>query len=262
MLWARGIWGIWAGVVLLAVGLAGADDPPILLADDACVPRVTVSWPVRGGEPAAHAGDRKYQSPGQKSPLAPNLECYVALGGVRLDKAAAHPDGAVVRVGLYKIDAKKPLFENLGDDAVVTIKVENLRMSRAAHATPETGLMHLRYMLDDLAACGISADGRNQFITVSPKDRVLGSVQAESARAGALDGAGAGHGSVTVERGPSGTSTVTFRFPYALLRHLKDPSHRTAPSGFFEPQHFHCEIEFMPDPAPPPKEPDAPPKKK
>lgn len=243
----RGWIGAALGAAAVALGHAAAcEPPPILLADDAHPPRVTVSWTVRGGETTTLSGERKYQSPGEKTRLGANIDCYVALGGVRLDKAAADPDGAVIRVGLYKADAKKPFFEGLADDAVVTIRLDGVRLNQGAVARPKTGLMHLRYMLDDLTTCGISADGRNQYLTASKDDKAIGTVLPESARPGVLDGEGKGHGSITTETASDGSSTVTFKFPYALLRHQKDPSQRTTPGAFFEPQHFHCEVEFLP----------------
>jgi hypothetical protein len=234
-------------VVLGAVSLLRATDPPkLLLADDSHPPRVTVSWPARGGETVTLEGERPYRSPGDKTLLGKNIECYASLGGTRVDKGCGHPDGAVIRVGLYKVDARRPFFESMADGGTLTIRLEGVFMNQPAVPRPKTGFMHLRYMMSDLANCGISPDGRNLYITASPEDRVLKIVAKDSARPGALDGGGADHGSVIAEQNADGSSTITFHVPYALLRHLKDPSQRVAPGGFFEPQHFHCEIEFLP----------------
>jgi hypothetical protein len=235
----------------------------ILLADTAKKPRVKVSWTSSGGDNVQLEGERGYRSPADKARLGKNIDCYVALGGTRLDKGGGHPDGAVVRVGLYKADASKPFFEDLADSGAIIIRLEGVRMNQPAGPHCGTGLMHVRYSLDDLASCGISPEGRNLYITESKDDRVLKLVAADSARPGALDG-GAGHGSVAVERHDDGTLSLEFKVPYALLRHVKDPSRREVPGGFFEPQHFHCEFELLPDspvPAPgaakPPPQPDA-----
>jgi hypothetical protein len=243
------LWGVRSVLLVLAAGgplLLAADPPRILLADDSRRARVTVSWPVRDGGVSSIEGERPYRSPGDKTLLGKHIECFVALGGTRVDKGAGHPEGAVVRVGLYKTDPKKPFFEGLADGGAITIRIDGVYMNQPATPRPKTGLMHLRYMLGDLANCGISPDGRNLYITASPDDKVLGVVAKDSARPGALDGVGPEHGSVTAETGADGSISATFRFPYALLRHIKDPSQRTAPGGFFEPSHFHCEVELVP----------------
>jgi hypothetical protein len=149
---------------------------------------------------------------------------------------------------LYKADARKPFFEGLADDAVITIRVDGIIMNQPAAARPRTALMHLRYMPADLANCGIAPEGRNLYITASKDDKILKVVGQGSTRPGALDGEGPTHGSIAAETHEDGSLSVTFRVPYALLRHVKDPSKREVPGGFFEPQHFHCEIELLPTP--------------
>jgi hypothetical protein len=244
----------------MLLGMAGVGFQPqerpkpsgdILLADTTRTPHISVSWPNRDGKVATISGDRPYRSQGDKSPLGPNLEAYVALGGTRLERGLAHPDGAIVRMGLYKTDPARLFFENIAENAEITVTLSNLAMSRPAAADPKTGLIHLRYMLSDLAACGIDSTGRNLLATADPEDPLKATTTPESVRLGALDGVdrpGERHGSVTAIVQQDGTSTVVFRIPYTLLRHIRDPYQRTNPGGFFEPQHFHVEIEFLPSP--------------
>jgi hypothetical protein len=255
-------------VILAAVAAAGLAQPEpaapgatqprearsILLADTTHLPHVRISWPTRDGKTAVLEGDRAYKSQGDKTRLGKNIELYVALGGTRLERGKADPRGAVVRAGLYKEDTARLFFENIAENSDITITVSNLKMSRPAAAQAKTGLVHLRYMLSDLAACGIDSSGRNLLITADPDDPLKESYGPDSTRLGGLDGhdtPGERHGSVTAVRDAEGASTVTFRIPYTLLRHIKDPYQRTTPGGFFEPQHFHVEIEFLPEPEPP-----------
>jgi hypothetical protein len=170
---------------------------------------------------------------------------YVALGGTRLDRGRGHPDGASVRCGLYKRDPKKPFFRDIKDGSSITITLSGIRMNQAVRPNERTGLMHLKYMMSDLDACGIDSTGRNLFVSVDPEDPLKESVTSGSGRFGWLDGA-EGHGSAKAEVLGDGSVTLTFSVPYALLRHTRDPEQRTAPGTFFEPQHFHVEMELMP----------------
>src|SRR5690606_25197926 len=113
-------------------------------------PKVTVVWPTRDGEEIRLQGTRPYRSPGDKKPLGHNIDAYVALGGTRVDRGLGDPDGATIRVGLYKRDIRRPFFENIAGDAQITITVEGIYMNQPVAPRPETSLMHLQYMLSDL----------------------------------------------------------------------------------------------------------------
>lgn len=217
----------------------------LLLADDSTRPRISVSWPTADGKTVSLQGERPYRSPSDKSLLGKNVECYAGLGGTRLDKGLADGQGAVFRVGLYKADTAKPFFENIAENAMVTIRVERVVMNQPAVPRPKTGLIHLRYTLSDLTTCGLTADARNLFLTVDPEDPVKKGVQADSGRFGSLDG-GEGHGSLAAKVEPDGSVSFEVKFPYEMLRHLKDPYQRTRPGAFFEPPHFHFEMELLP----------------
>ncbi len=237
-LWAA----VWALLTFWATGLA---QTTILMADESKPPHVTVSWPAADGTVVKIEGDRGYKSSAQKTPLGRNLECYVAVGGTRQSKGIAHQDSSGVLVGLYKLDPKKPLFEGISDNAVVTISLEHIVMNRPAVPRPKTAMMHLRYMLEDLTACGLSSNARNLFNLADPEDELKDKTNGGSSRPGALDGKGADHGSVESKVEADGSVSFTFKFPYALLRHIEDPYKRSNPGGFFEPNHFHVEMELM-----------------
>lgn len=234
---------IWA--ILLSARTASAQHD-ILLADDLKVPKVTISWTQRGGETASYTGERRYQSSGQKRELGPNIDVYVGLGGTRLDRGQADRRGAVVQVGLYKRDPSKPFFQDIANGSSITITLDRVVMNKPATPMSQTSLVHMRYMLADLQACGLGGEARNLILTLDKQDPVLATYNELSARPGSLDGSMPESGKVESKIGPDGAVSVTLTLPYALLRHTQDPYQRTTPGGFFEPNHFHFEIELMP----------------
>lgn len=233
------------------------EQPTVLLADDSRPAHVTVSWPTRDGKTTTIEGERHYQSAGQKSPLGRGIDCYVALGGTRLNKGMGDPKGAGILVGLYKADAKKPFFENIAENAVISVTLDRVFMNQPAAPREKTVLMHLRYMLEDLAACGISGNGRNLITTSDPEDPIKDRTQGASARLGSLDGKTDEHGKVETKVEADGSITLMVKFPYPLLRHTEDPYKRTNPGGFFEPNHFHIEVEVVPSKKPEDSKPPA-----
>src|SRR6185295_4914778 len=109
--------------VLGAIATGGgvhAADPPLLLADTSRWPRVTVEWETTDGKTVKLEGERGYKSPADKSPLGKNVDCYVALGGTRLDKGCGDPHGAILRVGLYKSDTKQLFFDGIREGGQIT----------------------------------------------------------------------------------------------------------------------------------------------
>lgn len=238
---------------LVAAALGWTSPPPLLLADDSRPPQVTIEWPTRAAaaDPAAGQGririegTRPYRSPADRQHLGHNIDVYVALGGTRLDMGLGHPDGASIRVGLYKRDYRRPFFHNLADDAQITITLERVFMNQQVVPQPRTALMHVQYMLSDLNSCGLGDDERNLFNTADAADPVLGNLPPANVRPGILSGGGRGHGEILTKLEPDGSLSITWRFPYAILRHLQDPYQRTDPGGFFEPQHFHVEIQVL-----------------
>ncbi|MBX3376470.1 MAG: hypothetical protein KF678_05645 [Phycisphaeraceae bacterium] len=247
--WIAAIWAI-----LLGAASARAQHD-ILLAEDLKIPRVTIAWPVRDGGVATFSGERRYQSSAQKRELAPNIDVYVGLGGTRLDRGKADRRGAVVQVGLYKQDPGKPFFRDIKEGAAITIRLDRVVMNRPAAPVPRTSLVHMRYMLEDLQTCGLGGEARNLILTADKQDPVLQTYNELSARPGSLDGSSPDAGRVETRVEQDGAISLSLTLPYALLRHTQDPYQRTTPGGFFEPNHFHFEIELMPaGPAAPPPE--------
>lgn len=214
-----------------------------LVIDDRFTPHVRVSWEGPGGKPVVLEADRAYTAPGMRTELGHNLDCFVALGGTRLDKQAGHPDGAIVRVGLYKRDPTKPLFEGLERDSVIEVKLTNVVFDKPAIATPESGVQHIKYSPDGLAECGLAGAAFELYNTVSASDNLKGSVTAANGRMGILVTDGA---AFTVTHESDGSFSMVAQIPYSLLRHVQDPWQLTKPGTFLEPLHFHVEFEAVP----------------
>jgi hypothetical protein len=217
-----------------------------LLVDDTRIPHVRVSWTGEDGKEVVLEGDRRYQAPAERTPLGGNLDCFVALGGTRLDKQAGDPDGAIVRMGLYKRDPVKPLFEGLATDSPIHIVLSNIVFDKRAVVKPETGVQHIKYSPDALAECGLAGAAFELYNTVSPTDTLRGSITADNGRLGVLATGGEGGGTFLVKQEPDGSYTLRATVPYALLRHVKDPWNLTKPGTFLEPLHFHLEYEAVP----------------
>jgi hypothetical protein len=235
---------------MLAVGAMVSG--PLLLADDTKKPHVVVSWPTTTGSGGQQGtitleADRAYGSPGMTEPLGKNLACYVGLGGTRVDRGAGHPLGAVARVGLYKRDTGKLLFEDLADGAMITVKVTNVHFNQSVVPRPKTVIQHVKYLKGDIDACGLGTDAMDQFNTFDPKETLNGKAVEPNVRPGILDGHDPAMATVTVKREEDGSVSLTAVFAYQLLRHIRDPWLRTTPGGFFEPNHFHIEFEVVPE---------------
>ncbi len=228
------------------VELAEPEYPRILLAETDAVPSVRIGW-IADGQHQWHQGDRPYAPPIGGEQIAPNLNCYVALGGTRIETGAGHPDGLVVRLGLTKIDNTKELFKDIDPGTSVTMIVQGIRLNKPIKAHEGTGLVHLKYALGDLEACSLPGTARNQYLMVDPDDTLGGRVsKGVNATPGGLDG-GQGHGDVQVEIDDDHqTVKMTVRVPYAMFRHLQDPWESDLPGTFFEPIHLHAEVELIP----------------
>lgn len=230
------------------VPTAPPDAPPLLLANTDVLPTVEVEWPTRDGKTRHHEGPRPYASPGAQQQLGDNVSSYVALGGTRLERGAMHPKGALVRVGLYKLDPGQRFFDELAtEDPVIVVRLRGVTMNQGVTPRPRTTLMHVRYTADDLVACGLGGAAATLILTADPADTVRGKVTADNGVLGALDGSAPDKGSVALTRHDDGTVDMEARIPYGLLRHIKDPWKRTAPGTFLEPTHFHLEFEVVPD---------------
>lgn len=222
--------------------------PSLLLVQEAQAPRATIAWPVDGRD-RVFTRLVPYTAPTGGEPLGDtNAKAYVALGGTRIETGAGHPKGAVIRIGVTKIDNAKAFFRGIDPGAAITLSVRGVRFNQPVKYHQGTAMMHLKYALGDLEACALPGTARNQYLLSDPEDTLGGRVQrGVNATPGALDG-GEGHGSVRVDVQPDDPTLVdlTITVPYALLRHLQDPWVSELPGTFFEPIHLHAEAELIP----------------
>ncbi|MCA9279355.1 MAG: hypothetical protein H6815_08640 [Phycisphaeraceae bacterium] len=238
---------------LVAMGLGAAlpqtaqAQGGLFLIDDSFQPHVKVSWPTIDGEDIVIERDMPYAGATDLVDVGHNIRFYTTVGGTRLTSGAGHPDGAIVRSGLYKVDPVKPLFERITEDGVVTIEMSNVKFNQPAGPHEGTVLHHLKYTLADIASCGLSASAMDQYNTQDPKDTMKDKISDVNGRLGALDGdTSKGHGSAKLTLEDDGTITCVVKVPYAYFRHVRDPWQRTTPGTFFEPYHFHVEFESLP----------------
>lgn len=229
--------------ILAAAAVAAPERPALLLVDTSTLTHVEISWTTDDGQQVTIDGNRRFLGPSDSEPLGENIDCYVALGGSRLEKGAGHPQGAIVRVGIYKNDQDKPLFRGIKPGTDFTIRLDNVRFNQPVLPNPGTGVQHLKYYLADLKSCGLGFADMNQYNTESPTDLLNGRVNpGVDTRLGSLEG------TITTWRDDDGAIAMEATIPYALLRHMRDPWELTTPGTFFEPQHFHLEFEVLPEP--------------
>ena len=232
-------------LLLIGVGLAPRLDAQILLADDTATPHATISWLTTSGVEIALEADVGYTNPNQRTTLDHNVSCFVALGGTRLDKGVGHPKGAIVRVGFYKIDAKKPFFKDIAAGSSITISLTNVKFNQDIMGMERTVLQHLKYTDGDIAACGLDRKYADCFNTRSDDDMMGQLVDGDDTRIGALDGSEETDGLAEIEY-DADTVSLRAEIPYAMLRHIQDPWQLTVPGTFMEPYHFHVEFEALP----------------
>lgn len=231
--------------------LAAGARPALLLVEQDQHPSVEVSW-VADGVRQSFEGAMPYTAPTGGEPIGKNIKCYVTLGGTRIETGAGHPKGAVVRLGVTKIENARVFFAGIDPGTQIEFAISGVEFNQPVKYHLGTGMMHLKYALGDLKACALPGTARNQYLLSDPEDTLGGRVIAgENATPGALDGAVGGeytHGDLTVEVDEDNPTTVTLRVrvPYGLLRHLQDPWKSELPGTFFEPIHMHAEAEFIP----------------
>ena len=246
MLLARSVGAVVAaGLFCVAAGARAQTRPALLLADDAHRPHLTVSWPTRSGQMRTLEADKAWRSPADQSVLGGNIEVFAALGGLRSEKGGGDPHGAIVGLTLSKTDWAKPFFEDIADGATVTIRLDHIVMNQPAAAKPKTGLVLLKYRINDLTACELDSTYKNLALTADPDDRLKEVLVPGTCLLGALDG-GEGRGRFEAAPAADGSISITLSLPYVQLRHVKDPYQRTTPGGFFEPTSLHVEMELEP----------------
>lgn len=221
--------------------------PPLLLVDDEHEPTVTIRWKDKSDRLISYSAPRPYAADAAKAPIGDNIDCFVAVGGTRLTKGAGHPRGAVVRVGFYKHDKGKPFFADITKDTTFEVSLSGIRFNQPVAVHADSILMHLKYDLGDMNACGIPGDAREQFNLASShetlNDRIRPGIDA---RLGALDSSKDALGSADLRVEDDGSVTMIVRFKYPALRNIRDPWQSELPGTFLEPIHFHIEFEALP----------------
>lgn len=238
--------------VVLAGAVPGSGrSGPVFLLDSEHHPHVKVSWPCVDGKSTVLEADREYAAPNDRTPLGKNLSCYVGLGGNRGDYGLGHPGAVDVRVGLYKVDKTKPMFEALAEKSSVTVVFSSLKFNAPARALPETTVQHLKFE-DPNNVLGCAGDPQLlvTWNTYDPFETMGGRLNRRNGRQGVLGEKNTTGAKVTFETDKDGLVTMTAVIPYALFKHADDPWLRSEPGDFVEPVHFHIEFEVMAKDAP------------
>jgi len=221
--------------------------PGIFSAETERIPRLTLSWTTRDGERVELIAALPYGVDNDRVSLGSNVEAYIAVGGTRIGKNAAHPDGSIVRAGFYKSVGPRAFFEDIRPGSPVEFRLEHLSFNKPAVPQPDTVVMHLKYNPDDLLSCGLPPGAFECFNLRSATDLMNDRTRpGEDTRPGVLaPGHESGAASDAVLEG-DGTVTLTASIPYPLFRHLQDPWNSPLPGTFLEPIHFHVEVEVLP----------------
>jgi len=252
---------VFSGVLMMSLGpksepptdpeSAEITHPTMLLVNEDQHPSVEVSWVV-DGQRQPFTATLPFSAPIGGEPIGHNVKCYVALGGTRIETGAGHPKGALIRLGITKVDPTRAFFAGIDPHTDLEMTITGVRFNQPVKYHEGTGLMHLKYGLGDLKACSLPGTARNQYLLSDPSDTLGGRVKAGiNATPGALDGKDEGeirHGEITIEIDKDDPSIVSMhvRVPYGLLRHLQDPWKSDLPGTFFEPIHMHTEAELIP----------------
>jgi hypothetical protein len=224
---------------------------PVFLVDSEHHPHVRISWPRADRTTTTLEADREYLSPNDKTPLGKNLTCYVALGGNRGDYGLGRPGAVDVRVGFYKADKAKPFFENLADDASVTVVFSSLKFTEPARALPETMVHHMKFEdPNNVLGCAGAPELLGTWNTYDTHETMAGRMTRRNGRQGVLGPGNTTGAKVTFETDDAGLVTMTAVIPYALFKHADDPWLRSNPGDFIEPVHFHLEFEVVSKNAP------------
>lgn len=229
--------------------VAGSESnrPALLLVDEDQHPSVEVSWQAKG-ERQSFTATMGFTAPTGGDAIGHNVKCYVTMGGSRIETGAGHPKGAVVRLGVTKIENARAFFAGIDPNTEIEFAVTGIHFNQPIKYHEGTGIMHLKYALGDLKACSLPGTARNQYLLSDPEDTLGGRViPGENATPGALDG-GQGHGGFIIEIDKDDPTMISMRIrvPYGQLRHLQDPWMSHLPGTFFEPVHMHAEAEFIP----------------
>lgn len=247
MRWKSGRFG--AGVALalaLAARVSLAQTSGILLADDSRTPRVTVSWERADGTTVTLEKDVALSSEQERGALGGNLEGFVALGGARLEKGAGRASGAIVRVGLVKVDRDILMFDDIANESEIVVELRGVYFNQPAVPDRQTLIQRLRYKADDVVACGLTVNQAEMFNVVSADDDMGGTILPEQVRYQCLGGGDKDGGEAELVVEEDGGISLRAVIPYRLLRHKGDPWAMEVPGSFFEPYQFDLEFEVLP----------------
>ncbi len=219
---------------------------PILMIDDSRQPHVLVRWVRADGTESLLEADLPYTSPQVRKTLGENIEVFVALGGARLEKGVGYAGGAIVRVGLYKVDRDLLMFEDIANGSEVVIELTNVVFNQPATPNYETIVQRLEYKVSDVVACGLTINQTEMFNIVSADDNMGGTILPEQVRYSSLGNSDGDDGRAAVVVEEDGSISLRVVMPYRLLRHKGDPWALEVPGTFFEPFHFDLEYEVLP----------------
>lgn len=222
--------------------------PASFLLESGKHPHVKISWPCRDKTMNTLEADLEYQAPKQSVPIGKNLSAYVALGGTRGDLGLGSPGAVDVRVGFYKLDKKKPMFDGLADDAAITVEFTGITFNQPGKAKPVTALQHLKFEGNTtVLGCAGDPGVLATYNTLDASQTIGGLVTRKNGRLGVLSQkTGSVQASVTFTTDPKGAVGMKAVVPYAIFKHADDPWLRTNPGDFTEPVHFHIEFECEP----------------
>lgn len=223
----------------------------LLLVEAEQEPHISIRWSTADDEQRILEGDRAWGADADRTPIGGNISAYAAVGGTRLGTGAGHPDGAVIRVGFYKIDAGASFFDGIEEGGVVRVEMRGVRFNRAARPIPRTILQHLKFAREALVSCRIASDAWSLYNTADRGETLNGRARPSyDTRPGALAGENPGEGKADAVLEEDGSITLTAEIPYALFKHIRDPWRGAIPGTFLEPMHFHVEVEVLPEGVP------------
>lgn len=218
----------------------------MLLIDESKLPHVVIRWTQADGTATQLEADLPYSGPTERTLLGTNLEVFVGLGGARLEKGVGYAGGAIVRVGVAKVDRDLLMFADIANGSEVVIELTNITFNQPVTPNRETIVQRLEYKIDDVVACGLTIDQTEMFNIVSKDDTMGGTILAEQVRFACLDGSDPDGGEASVRVEENGSLSLRVVMPYRLLRHKGDPWALEVPGTFFEPFRFDLEYEVLP----------------
>lgn len=241
-----GVVGLAFAAASAGLGRAADSVGPMLLADDSVVPHATVTWTQADGDVVEIRAELPYASDGERTALGRNLEGFVALGGSRLERGAGHPDGAIVRLGFYKVDRDLLFFEDIAHESTIEIELSNVRFNQVVTPDGASLIQRLQYKVDDVLACGLTEDQSEMFNVAGADDDMGGAILPTQIRFASLDGTVPATGEADVWVEADGSVSMRVVLPYRLLRHKGDPWALEIPGTFFEPYTFDLEFQVLP----------------